>query len=113
MEKSKLPFRYWLSAMMFLSSTRKSYSALEIQRQLNHPYYEAIWAMLHKLRMVMRFRDSQYTLTDTIELDEGFFKHQGTEEDRSKNKPGRGTKGKSKVLVAVESVELKNPAKAV
>jgi len=114
MEKSKLPVRYWLSAMMFLSSTRKSYSALEIQRQLNHPHYAAIWAMLHKLRMVMRFRDSRYELTNTIELDEGFFRHNRNKEDKEdqdgKGKRGRGS-AKSKVLVAVENVELKAPEK--
>src|SRR5690606_38635867 len=74
----------------------------------------AIWAMLHKLRMVMRFRDSRYELTNTIELDEGFFRHNRNKEDKEdqdgKGKRGRGS-AKSKVLVAVENVELKAPEK--
>ena len=72
MEASKLPFRYWLAAMAFLTTTKKSISALELQRQLGHKRYEPIWAMLHKLRLAMRYRDSQYQLTEYIELDEGF-----------------------------------------
>jgi transcription initiation factor IIE alpha subunit len=42
MENSKLPFKYWLTAMAYLSSTKKSISALELQRQLGHKRYEPI-----------------------------------------------------------------------
>ena len=60
MHGSQLPLRYWFIAMHLLTSTKKSFSALELQRQLGHKYYEPIWGMLHKLRLCMGKRDSQY-----------------------------------------------------
>jgi len=42
MEASKLPFHYWLSTMAFLTATKKSISASELQRQLGHKRYEPI-----------------------------------------------------------------------
>ena len=74
MHNSKLPFQYWFIAMHLLTSTKKTFSAKEIQRQLGHKRYEPIWAMLHKLRRVMGLRDDEYILKDEVEPDEGFFK---------------------------------------
>ena len=107
MHGSKLPYRYWFIAIHLLTSTRNSFSALELQRQLGHRFYEPIWEMLHKLREVMGQRDSEYELTGVIELDEGFFST--VRQDNEKNKPlkrGRGSQKKSKVLVMVESVPV-------
>ena len=73
MHGSRLPFYYWYFAMMLLGSTKKSFSALSVQKQLGHKYYEPIWAMLHKLRYAMADRDADYKLTDEMEIDEGFF----------------------------------------
>jgi hypothetical protein len=105
LEGSKLPYRYWLTAMAFLTSTKKSISALELQRELGHKRYEPIWAMLHKLRLAMRYRDSQYELKEYIELDEGFFEtsdRRGNKID-AENQQGRGSSRQVPVLVAVES----------
>jgi hypothetical protein len=52
---------------------KKTFSALELQRQLGHSTYNPIWAMLHKLRLAMGKRDTEYELKEIIELDEGFF----------------------------------------
>lgn len=107
MHGSQLPFRYWFIAIHLLTSTKKSFSALELQRQLGHSYYEPIWEMLHKLREVMGRRDGEYELSGIIELDEGFFTTIKTEEEKDKPlKRGRGSQKKSKVLVMVESVPL-------
>jgi transposase-like protein len=107
MHGSQLPFRYWFIAIHLLTSTKKSFSALELQRQLGHKYYEPIWAMVHKLRQAMGKRDAAYSLCGVLELDEGFF---STEiEDDEKEKPlkrGRGSQKKSKVLVMAESVPV-------
>lgn len=70
---TQLPYHYWYFGMMMLTSTKKSFSALEVQRQLGHLYYEPIWYMLHKIRYAMGKRDDNYTLCNEIELDEGFF----------------------------------------
>ena len=107
MHGSRLPFRYWFVAMHLLTSTKKSFSALELQRQLGHNRYEPVWTMLHKLREVMGRRDGKYELSGVIELDEGFF---STIKPKAQNdeplKRGRGSQKKSKVLVMVESVPV-------
>ena len=74
MQSSKLPYQYWFIAMHLITSTKKSFSAKEIQRQIGYKRYEPIWAMVHKLRSVMGFRYEQYQLGEEIELDEGFLK---------------------------------------
>jgi len=112
MEASKLPYSYWLTTMAFLTATKKSISAKELQRQLGHKRYEPIWFMLQKLRLVMRHRDSQYQLTDSIELDEGFVSTSDRREDKedNENQQGRGSARKASVLVAVESKPVPNPS---
>lgn len=106
MHGSKLPFRYWFVAMHLLTSTKKSFSALELQKQLGHKRYEPIWKMLHKLREAMGKRDETYTLSGQIELDEGFFSTEIPNEQKDKPlKRGRGSQKKTKVLVMVESKE--------
>ncbi len=104
MHGSQLPFRYWFIAIHLLTSTKKSFSAAELQRQLGHKRYEPIWAMLHKLREAMGKRDEKYSLSGVIELDEGFFSTETPDEDKDKPlKRGRGSQKKSKVLVMAES----------
>ena len=104
MHGSQLPFRYWFIAMHLLTSTKKSISASELQRQLGHKNYNPVWAMLHKIRMAMGKRDSLYTLAGTIELDEGFFSTEVDESEKEKPlKRGRGSQKKSKVLVMAET----------
>jgi transposase-like protein len=104
---SRLPFSFWFIAMHLITSTKKSFSALELQRQLGHNRYEPVWLMLHKLRDVMGKRDENYQLTDVIELDEGFFSTTTRVEEKGKPlKRGRGSQKKSKVLVMVESIPV-------
>jgi hypothetical protein len=111
---TQLPYYYWYLAMMMLTSTKKSYSALELQRQLDHPYYEPIWYMLHKIRYAMGKRDDNYTLFNEVELDEGFFEIVPNKEDRAriaielkenngKYKRGKGSQKQATVLVMAES----------
>lgn len=105
MHGSQLPFRYWFVAMHLLTSTKKSFSASELQRQLGHKYYEPIWALLHKLRLAMGDRDENYELSGVIELDEGFFSTEIPDDEKHKPlKRGRGSQKKTKVLVMAESV---------
>ena len=110
MHKSKLPFRYWFITMHLLTSTKKSFSAKEIQRQLGHKRYAPIWHMVHKLRKAMGRRDEQYILAGRIELDEGYFSTETVKEEKDKPlKRGRGSQKKSKVLVMAESEMVESP----
>lgn len=107
LEGSHLPFKYWFVAIHLLTSTKKSFSALELQRQLGHNRYEPIWQMLHKLREVMGKRDDRYQLTEIIELDDGFFTTVTPYKEKGKPlKRGKGSQRKSKVVVLVESKPL-------
>ena len=96
--------QYWFMAMHLITSTKKSFSSKEIQRQLGHKRYEPIWAMVHKIRSVMGLRDDQYQLKNEIELDEGFFETVSITRDKSEAlKRGRGSQRQTTVLVSVES----------
>jgi len=107
MHGSNLPFRYWFIAIHLLTSTKKSFSASELQRQLGHKRYEPVWHLLHKLRAVMGKRDAQYSLSGILELDEGFFTTEISEDEKQKPlKRGRGSQKKSKVLVMAESTPV-------
>ena len=116
MQSSKLSFKYWLIAMHLVTSTKKPFSALELQRQIGHKFYEPIWYMMQKLRKTMGIRDSQYKLDKVVELDEGFFESVNTDknhEGRSqKRKRGRGSQKQTKVVVMASTVQPeKKPGK--
>lgn len=105
MENSKLPFQYWFIAIHLMTSTKKTISALEMQRQLGHSYYECIWAMMHKIRLVMGKRDDTYQLTDNTEVDESYYstKYFCQENEftgkTEELKRGKGSQRKTAVLV--------------
>lgn len=107
MEASKMPYQSWMIAIALISATKKSFSALEMQRQLGHKRYEPIWLMMHKIRLCMGRRDDKYRLGGQIEIDEGFF-----ESHRIKAKETAPTiKRQVTVLVMIESELAKTPHK--
>jgi ISXO2-like transposase domain/Transposase zinc-ribbon domain len=112
MEKSHLPVKTWFMCIHLLTSTKKSFSALEMQRQLGMKRYEPVWYMMQKIRKSMGKRDNRYQLKGTIECDDAFFEIVDIPEkdelgNRKNNdevqKRGRGSKKQMKVLVMVES----------
>ena len=104
MHSSKLPLMMWFLAIHLITSTKKSFSALELQRQLGISCYQTVWEMLHKIRGIMGKRDSMYKLNGSIELDDAFFTISlDSEKKNEKLKRGRGSQRKSKVLVIAES----------
>lgn len=111
MHGSKLPLLYWFTAMHLLTSTKKTFSAAEMQRQLGHKRYQPIWEMMHKLRSVMGQRDGEYDLVGTIELDEGYFSTEDRTDGGEPLKRGVGSQRKAKVLVMVESEPVEKPKK--
>ena len=110
LEHSKLPFMYWYVAMHLLTSTKKSFSAAELQRQLGHKRYQPIWELLNKLRDVMGKRDNKYQLGGQIELDNAFITTLIPEDEKDKPlKRGAGSQKQSKVVVMTESTVVENP----
>jgi hypothetical protein len=115
MQASNLPFRHWFIAIHLLTGTKKTFSALELQRQIGHKFYEPIWYMLQKLRMTMGSRDSKYRLDKIVELDEGFFETVDTEKDDDEKstlkKRGRGSQKQTTVMVMASTVHVFNKIK--
>lgn len=72
--------------MFLLTATKKGFSSKEIQRQLGLKRYEPVWAMIHKLRKAMGNRDDRYTLEGMIEMDEGYFTIEASENDHKTQK---------------------------
>jgi hypothetical protein len=115
MQAINLPFRHWFIAIHLLTGTKKTFSALELQRQIGHKFYEPIWYMLQKLRITMGSRDSKYQLDKIVELDEGFFETVDTEKDDDEKstpkKRGRGSQKQTTVMVMASTVHVFNKIK--
>lgn len=106
MEGSKVSFHTWYKAMAFMTFSKKTISASELQRQLNHPKYDTIWRLMHKIRSAMGKRDALYQLEGAIEFDEGYFEKATSE--KVKLKRGRGSQRQLNVAVMAESTPLEN-----
>lgn len=106
MEHAKLPFQKWYLAMAFMSLTKKGISATELQKQMGHSRYASIWTLMHKIREAMGKRDSLYTLTGMIEMDEGYF--ETTTPEGTKLKRGKGSQKQRNVAVMAESTPLED-----
>lgn len=100
MESSKLPFRDWFIAMHLMTATKKSISALEMQRQLGRKRYDPVWRMMHLIRKAMGQRDDRYKVEGTVELDDAFFTVTFPKDENKVNKAGRGT-DKANVMVMI------------
>ena len=106
MEKSHVPVLKWFMCIHLMTSTKKAFSALEMQRQLGMKRYEPVWYMMQKIRKSMGKRDGKYQLQGAIEMEDAFFEIVDLNEAENNDddqKRGRGSNKQSKVLVIVES----------
>ena len=112
MERTHVPLRIWFEVIHLMTSTKKAFSALELQRQTKMEYYEPVWYMMQKIRITMGKRDAKYKLQGDIEIDDAFYETVDLpEKDIFGNKlnedeplkRGRGSQRQSKVLVMAES----------
>jgi uncharacterized protein YozE (UPF0346 family) len=106
MENSKVSFEHWYLAMAFMTFSKKTISAAELQRQLNHPKYDTVWALMHKIRSAMGKRDALYQLEGMVEFDEGYFEKATS--TKVKLKRGKGSQKQQNVAVMAESTFLEN-----
>ncbi|WP_394767871.1 IS1595 family transposase [Ferruginibacter sp.] len=107
MEHSNLGYKVWLWGLYFMSLTKKGFSALEMQRLLNHSRYESIWLMMQKIRIMMGQRDEKYDLDGFIEMDEGFFEgHRKKDEEGLITKPAKELDRQVKAIVAVSTTPI-------
>ena len=96
--KTRTPLVKWFWAIYLVSQDKGGVSAMRLSKQLDLGYKTA-WLILHKIRNAMGQRDSRYTLSGFIEMDDAFFG------GARGGKRGRGAANKSTVLVMVESKE--------
>ncbi len=72
LQHSKMPFKIWFQVVAFMISTKKGFSAKEIQKQTKHKRYQPIWYMMHKIRTqmggnVQYFDAFEHLLADALE----------------------------------------------
>jgi len=85
---------FW--AVYFVSTTKKSISALELKRKLGIKSYQTAWLLLHKIRKSMNDSNDIFLNSD-VEVDETYIGGQ------YKGKTGRGSENKTLVAVALET----------
>lgn len=128
MEQSNLPLQTWFMTIHLMTSIKKSFSCLELQRQLGFTRYETIQNLMRKIRQNMGQRDLNYKLSGEIEIDHGMyevvktpvldilgnpifeevFEEEGVNgevTEKMKLKRGSGSQRQLPVLVMVESRE--------
>ena len=101
---TKLPLTTWFLAIHLLVTAKNGISSIELARRLGVKQTTA-WAMKHKLMQVMLQREARKPLEGRIELDDAYL---GGER---RGKRGRGAKGKTPLVVAVETTAERRPKK--
>lgn len=82
MHGSQLPYRYWFIAFNLLILNKKKVSATELQRLLNHKYYQPIWSMFHKIRSFDNDQNKKDFSMHINELNKRFFIFGVEDEDK-------------------------------
>jgi len=100
---TKAPLCTWFRAMYHLTQSKGGISSIELGRRLGVTQTTA-WKIKHKLMQVMTERDATKRLAGRIEIDDAYL---GGE--RKGGKRGRGSPGKTPIVVAVETTPQGQP----
>jgi transposase-like protein len=105
MERSKVSLSRWLMAFHLMCSSKKGFSALQLQRNLGLGSYKTAWFMFHRVRHAMEAGPLAIAFSGNVEVDETYV---GGKPRKLNNlgispgaKPGRGSK-KAPVVLLVE-----------
>ena len=63
----------WFWMIFPMARQKSGILMLSAQRMLNIKSYKTVWAMGHKIRKAMAYRDAAYTLAGLIEMDDTDF----------------------------------------
>jgi transposase-like protein len=113
LEGSHIPISKWLLGFYLYATSKKSLSALQLQRQLGLGSYRTAWHMAHRIRHAMANGGPTAPLDGTVEVDETYVggkprrpsgvpvsgKHY--KKGMMKSRPGRGS-AKTPVQVLVQ-----------
>lgn len=121
-EASHIPLSKWLLGFYLFASSKKSLSALQLQRQLGLGSYRTAWHMAHRIRHAMQNDPNPGKLSGVLEADEMHVggkvrKHgkpgrfQGKAGEAERRRAGQAAKDAKRVPVAV-LVSRDGPARA-
>jgi len=99
LESSKVSFKKWVLAFHLLCSSKKGFSAKQLQRELGLGSYKTAWFMLHRIRHAMENNSFDKPMLGVVEVDETFVG--GKPRNPGESARGRGT-NKQPVVVLVE-----------
>jgi hypothetical protein len=103
LESSKISLRKWALAFHLLCSSKKGFSALQLQRELSLGSYRTAWFMLHRIRHAMSSNSLEKPLQGVVEVDETWVG------GKPRYKPGEspGVQGKTNKQPVAALVERK------
>lgn len=87
MHQSKIPLHKWIMAFYLVCASKKSISALQLQRMLDLGSYRTAWHLAHRIRFAMQAEPLRGLLSGTIEADETYVG--GKPRKRAKGRPTR------------------------
>lgn len=100
-EGSHIPIAKWLLGFYLFASSKKSMSALQLQRQLALGSYRTAWHMAHRIRHAMQNDPNPGKLDGEVEADEVYIGGKPRNKAAACKGYGRGTK-KQAVAVLVQ-----------
>ena len=101
MERSKIALVNWIMAFHLLCSSKKGFSALQLQRELKLGSYKTAWFLMHRIRLAMDQGEMQEPLSGEVEVDETYIGGKPRPMSGQPYRTGRGT-DKAPVMVLVE-----------
>ena len=101
LEDSHIPLRKWVIGFHMMCSSKKGYSAKQLQRNLGIASYKSAWHMAHRIRYAMGTGPLAELLAGTVEVDEAYVGGKPRKGDGKYHKRGRGT-SKTPVVALVE-----------
>ena len=97
MQGSHISLKQWILAYHLMCSSKKGFSALQLQRNLDLKSYKSAWHLAHRIRLAMKEGYLKTPLKGTVEVDETYVGGKTREGRR-----GRGSERKSIVMALVE-----------